>query len=228
MPYDYVRLISGDPVLGLYNNPIPASPTIATNSAAIVTKINSWAGPTSPVLSTYNTVNDFDVPYYKASSTDPLFTISSTTGSYPIGNTVQGLQIRIPDAAKAAGGSDGHMMVEDPAGDWVYDFWVVSSKPAGGGTITASSAGRTRKRGSGFGNSNATAAKIGPWMCRPTLREMMSGQIGHAIPIFVKSTDGTNVWPASGNAGATDTTNSPPCGTWLQYNMTPAAIAALG
>lgn len=228
LSYNYVRTTYGDVTLGLYNSPIPASPTLATNSAAIVTKINSWAGPASLVLSTYNSVNDFDIPVYKAATTDPLFTISVDAASYPIGYTVQGLQIRIPDAAKAAGGSDGHMMVEDPNGGWVYEFWQVTSKPAGGGTLVASSGGRTRKRGPGFGNATATAGRIAPWMARPTIREMKSGHIGHAIPIIMKSTDGTNVWPTSGNAAAGDPTNAPPNGTWLQLNMTPAAIVALG
>lgn len=227
-PYAYTRLLQCSPTLGLYNVPIPASPTLAASSSTYITKVNSWAGPASLVLNTYNSVNDFDVPYYKASASDPLFTISADLGSYGFSYPVNGMQIHIPDAAKAAGGSDGHLVVEDENGGWIYEFWAVTAKPGGGGTLVCSSAGRIRKNSGGFGNAGAIASQTAGWAGRPQARELKVGQIGHALGIVLKSTDGTHVWPANQNAAAGDPTNAPPCGSWLQLNMTPAAIIALG
>lgn len=206
--------------------PLPASPTIAANSAAIVTKINSWAGPASITAGAYNTVDEYDIPIYWASPTDPLFTLSITADSR--GVQLNGTQIRIPDAAKPAGGTDHHLVVVDETRQWVTDFWAVSSKPAGGGTLVATAGGRTRLHGLGFDNANSIASKTAAGLGLIDPDEARNGTINHAIAILTKSTDGTNIWPASGNAAAADPTNAPPCGTWLQLNMTSAAIDALG
>ena len=54
------------------------------------------------------------------------------------------MRVRIPDAAKAAAGSDGHLTVVDQDSGWEYDFWQVRRKPRGGGRLVISWGGRTR------------------------------------------------------------------------------------
>ena len=88
---------------------------------------------------------------------DPLYTVHCLRWTSSC--EVEGHRVRIPSAARPAGGGDGHMAVIQPDG-WEYDFWQVRDKPAGGGTLVVSHGGRTMIDGDGLG-SDATAAEFG-------------------------------------------------------------------
>src|SRR3954447_15627970 len=96
------------------------------------------------------TSRDYARPVYFSKPSDPIYT---TVCSADYGDTcpMQGLQIAIPSAAKPAAGGDGHLTVIDPISDWEYDFWQVTSKPRGGGTIQASWGGHAPVDAFGIG-----------------------------------------------------------------------------
>ncbi len=145
---------------------------------------------------------------------------------------VHGLQVRIPNQAKPAAGGDGHMSVIDQQTGWEWDFWQVTSKPNGGGTLTVSHGGRTMIDGDGLG-SNATAGHFGlaAGVIRP--EELRAGEINHALFMVVNCTSGTSVRPADPQSGRScssigqSNTNAPRMGEHFVLDMTDAEINAL-
>src|ERR687896_733051 len=101
--------------------------------------------------------------------------------------SIEGHRIRIPDAARPAGGGDGHLAVGAEDG-WGYDLWAGSAKPSGGGRLEFGWGGRTRIDGDGLG-SNATAAWFG--LAAGVIRapELEAGRIEHALFMGGRGTD---------------------------------------
>lgn len=223
-----------------FNTLIGANPTVHPQSAAIMANLpgvgNILAGnSTNGVSSGYL---DYDHPLYFGATTDPLFTLNAT-GYAP--SIPSGTQIRIPDAAKPANGLDGHMCVVTPDG-YEYDFYQVTSKPAGGGTLTFVNGGRLLITGPGNSNG-ATAPGFGllAGVIRP--EELIGGQINHALFFTLPGGssaldfgygvlagnpgDGNFVAPAQNGDAIRTGANQLPMGGRLQLNMTDAQIAAL-
>ncbi len=214
-----------------FNRPIPSTPRVHPNSSAIVSRLLSWGDPQTMLAGHSTTNDDYFHPLYYSRAGDPLFTVKCAVAAS--GCKVNGDQVRIPDAARAAGGGDGHLAVIDQATGWEYDFWQVRSKPAGGGTLTVSHGGKTRIDGDGLG-SNATAAWFG--LAAGIIRgpEMQAGTIDHALFAAIKCTAGVSVYPAQPGTTANrcsdfglSNTNAPPLGARLQLAMSDAEINAL-
>lgn len=213
-----------------FNRPVPARPRLLSNSAEIVRRVTSWGGAQRLLAGHADTPRDYFHPLYWSSPGDPLFKIRCVRfGRCP----VEGHRIRIPDAARAAGGGDAHLAVIDPRTGWEYDLWQVRAKPVGGGTIVASYGGRTRIDGSGLG-SNATAAWFGLAAGVIRAAEMRAGTIDHALFAQVRCTSGRSVFPAQrGTSGAAcsrfglDTRHAPPLGARLWLDLRPQQIARL-
>ena len=218
---------------------LAAGTQVHPNSAAIVQKVLSLGSVGNLVAGNADTTGDYGHPTYYAQPTDPGFTLDWTGGGP--GSAIDGMRIRIPDAARRAGGDDGHMTVVQPDG-WEYDFWRVGSKPRGGGTMTFSGGGRTRIDGSGL-DSGATAANFGNLAGIIRAQELAAGRINHALFIVVKCTargtsfgfgtkttsNGSMVYPASHGASAcsSDSGDLPPAGARFALAMTDAQIEAL-
>ncbi len=208
-----------------FNQPLPANPAVLPSSGAVVTRMLGFGDPGNLVAGTADTPEDYGHPSYYSRPTDPWFTIHCTEpwGTCPI----EGMSVQIPDAARPAGGSDAHLAVIDQADGWEYDFWEVTSKPRGGGTIDIGWGGRTRTGGDGLG-SNATAAHFGLQAGIVRAQELESGQINHALFMTVKCTTGGYVYPAQGGGAAcSDPTSAPAGGMRVQLAYTDAEIDAL-
>ena len=213
-----------------FNRRVPSRPRVHHDSAAIVARLTSWGPPQNLLAGHSGTDDDYFHPLYWAQPNDPVFRIRCVRfGRCPI----EGHRIRIPDAASAAAGSDGHMAVLNERTGWEYDFWQVRSKPAGGGDLVVSHGGRTRLRGSGLG-SNATAAWFGlaAGVIRPA--ELTAGRIGHALFMHVRCSAGTSVRPARRGATAApcrsfglDNAGAPPLGARFWLDLSFKEIAAL-
>ena len=217
-----------------FNRGVGTAPRALANSSAVVSRLTGFGPPQSIVGGSADTRDDWDHPLYFSQPSDPVYTIHCVEdwGTCEI----EGMQVRIPDVARPAGGEDGSMGVIDQAGNWEYDFWQVRSKPSGGGTITVSWGGRTEigtPTADGLG-SNATAAHFGTaaGVIRP--EELKAGLIDHALFLVVKCTNGTYVWPAHGpGAGRScssiglSNANAPALGQHFYLDMTDAQIAAL-
>ena len=208
-----------------FNRRIPTGARLHPNSSGIVQRLASKGDPSDLRAGVADSESDWQHPTYYAQPGDPLYTIHCTRswGSCE----VEGMQVRIPDKAKAAGGSDGHMTVVDQASGWEYDFWQVASKPSGGGRIDISWGGRTRIDGDGL-DSDATAAHFGNLAGIIRAQEMQRGRIDHALFMVVDCDNGTKVYPAKGLGSAcSDRTNAPAEGMRFQLDMSSAQIDAM-
>jgi hypothetical protein len=209
-----------------FNRPIPAGAPLVANSQAIVERMVSlYGGPAKMTAGDADTPYDYSHPLYYPRADDPVFTLhcyETSWGTCPI----EGHRIRIPDAARPAGGGDAHMAVIDEASGWEYDLYKVRSKPAGGGTLEFRWGGRTRLDGDGLG-SNATAAHFGLSAGIIRAEEMAAGKINHALFMVVKCTSG-KVYPAlGGGSQCADGTDAPAGGMRFQLGYTEAEIEAL-
>jgi hypothetical protein len=208
-----------------FNRAIPANAPVISNSAAIVRRMVSlYGGPAKMTAGDADSAYDWSHPLYYAQPTDPVFRLHCTEswGTCPI----EGHQVRIPDRARPAGGSDGHLAVLDYSTGWEYDLWRVRSKPAGGGTLDFSWGGRTRLDGDGLG-TNATAAHFALSAGIIRAEEMAAGRIDHALFMVVKCTAG-KVYPAGGGgAQCADPANAPAGGMRFQLDYSSAEIEAL-
>jgi hypothetical protein len=209
-----------------FNRQVPANAPLVANSAAMVRRLVGFGPPLNILAGLAGTPNEYNRPVYFSQVSDPTFTLHCTRldfGTCPL----EGMQIRVPDAAQAAGGSDGHMTVIDQTTGFEYDFWQVSSKPAGGGLLQFSFGGRTRVDGDGRG-SGAVAAEYGTAAGLLREEELAGGSINHALFIAVNCDSGSAVYPATkGGARCADPTNAPPEGARFVLGMSDEQIRAL-
>jgi hypothetical protein len=212
-----------------FNQAVPASATLAANSAAIVSRLTSWGTPGKHASGDAGTAGDWSHPIYYSQPGDPVYTAHCTE---PWGTCdMEGMQIRIPAAAQPAAGSDGHLAVIDQQSGWEYDFYGVKQK--GNGVIVSAWGGRIRIDGDGRGGgSTAADFPLAAGVIRPA--ELAAGSIRHALVISVQCTNGTSVYPAGPGAGrecsemGLPSENAPAMGQHFFLDMSEAQIGALG
>lgn len=215
-----------------WNRVVPRGARVEGRSAAVVGRLLSW-GPAQNLLAGHaDSGADYYHPLYFASGSDPVFELHATQAWGRA--EIEGHRIRVPDAARAAGGGDGHLAVITEDG-WEYDLWAVSSKPRGGGRLEFGWGGRTRVDGDGLG-SNATAAHFG--LAAGVIRapELEAGRIEHALFMGVRCTApaSESVYPAAPGTGepcskqrGESDVDAPPMGARFVLDMSDAEIDAL-
>lgn len=223
-----------------FNQRIAANPRVHPRSDRIVAQLLAWGEPAQLVAGANDSTDDYAHPTYYATSKDPLFWLRSDAPWSR--SAVDGMRIRIPDAARPAAGGDGHMTVVEPDG-WEYDFWQVRSKPRGGGTMRYTHGNRIRIDGDGL-HARATASGFGNLAGIIRAPELAAGRIDHALFLVVRCTtptrgfgygarrragDGAYVYPADGGDArcGSDESDAPPMGARLQLAMSDAQIEAL-
>lgn len=213
-----------------FNRVLPAAARLAPDSAAVVGRVLGFGRARHLVAGYADTPDDFDHPTYWSRRGDPVFRLhcyEASWGRCPI----EGLEIRVPDAARAAAGADGHLTVVDQDSGWEYDLYKVRSKPAGGGLLEFRWGGRTRIDGDGLGSA-ATAARFGSLAGMVRVAELASGRIDHALFATVRCDAGRFVYPARGMGTSCASVGlpvdgAPPMGARLRLAMTPEEIDAL-
>jgi hypothetical protein len=213
-----------------FNRQIPNGARIAPDSREIVARLLSFGPISNLVAGEADSPHDFFHPVYFSQRRDPVFTLhcyQDSWGRCPI----EGDRIRIPNAARPAGGGDAHLTVISRASGWEYDFYKVRSKPRGGGTLVFRWGGRTLIGGDGLG-SGATASGFGGAAGIIRAAELRAGRIDHALFMVARCDAGSWVYPAnkSGSSCADRgiaSDGAPPMGARLQLAMSPAQIAAL-
>jgi hypothetical protein len=209
-----------------FNHRLPANPKVLTGSPGIVDRLEGWGPVQQLAVGNADTPSDYYHPVYTAGPSDPVYTVRCLRWTSSC--EVEGHRIRIPSAARPAGGGDGHLAVVQRDG-WEYDFWQVQSKPAGGGTLVVSHGGRTRYDGDGLG-SDATAAEFGLAAGLIKAEEVQGRSIDHALFVHVRCTSGRSVYPAApGTTGSVcpDTTNAPALGARIWFSLSEPEIARL-
>ena len=209
-----------------FNRSIRAHPRLLPGWRGIVRRFSRLP---SVALTAGADLERWGPPTYWPGRGDPVFRVHCTE---PWGRCeVEGRRLRIPDAARAATGSDGHMTVVDQHGGWEYDFWRVQRKPRGGGRLDVAWGGRTRIDGDGL-DSDATAARFGNLAGAVRAEELAAGRIRHALFLTVPCDAGTWVYPArkSGTSCAEDgesNVDAPPMGARFRLAMSSREIARL-
>jgi hypothetical protein len=224
-----------------FNQRIPAGTKPVANSAALVDAALTYGPPDHLTAGVAQTPDDWGHPTFFARSDDPVYTLR-TTANYGR-NELDGMRIRVPEAARAAGGGDAHMTIVQPNG-WEYDLWQVQSKPSGGGTLAFSWGGRLRIDGDGL-RHGGTASRFGNIAGIIRAPELQAGRIDHALFLVLRCTgtstafgygarrrdgdEGAYVYPAiAGGAPCRPGVSAPPMGAHLRLAMSTAHIAALG
>lgn len=212
-----------------FNRPLPASPQLHPNSSAIVSRLMGFGSVQHLTAGTADTADDWGTPVYYSSPTDPEFTLHC----YENWGTcsIEGHKIRIPDAARASAGGDGHITVVDQASGWEYDLYKVRTKPKGGGVLEFRWGGRTRIDGDGLA-SDATAARYGRLGGIIRAQELEAGSIEHALYMVAYCDSGRYVYPAmktgrSCSSIGLSNADAPPMGTRFQLAMSEPQIDAL-
>jgi hypothetical protein len=208
------------------NRPLPPNPRLVGNSDAMIARILSF-GKLEPIRINAAPHGDYMHPYFFSKPTDPLYTVD---GSRP--DSPDGLKVRIPAAAKPAGGEDHHLAVYDQQGGYEYSFFEFpDSRPAGGGTITVGLAQVAKISGNGGGDdeirgySNAAGTGLMGGVVR--YPEIVAGRIDHAIFLISGRSDGKLVYPARSFAQPCRLRDCPPEGQWLKLDMSAVEIDAL-
>ena len=170
-----------------FNTPVGDRPTVSAQSDQIVANSYLTGGLPSAISTAREPSREYDHPVYHAQPSDPLVTIRAMGGS------VNNMQINLPDHARPAGGSDGHLGVVTPDG-WEYDLWQVTrtgstlnvrigyrQRADGPGIVTPAMALADRTLGGG------TAPNFGLRAGIISAAEMQSGRIPHALFIVIQA-----------------------------------------
>ena len=227
-----------------FNRPLPANPTIAADSGAIISNLTAnnvtFEGGGSQFAFTSD--DGRDGIYYSRPS-DPTVTIHCTyywgpgtcTGADKV--NIDGQQIHVPAGAEPQeGGSDMHMTVVDQANNLEYDFehasWSADHRALDVWAGAEIPAGADLGTGLGSGGTAAGFSTLAGLITEP---ELAAGAINHAIVINVPCSDSV-VYPAAHANGLScdklsgqSPAGSPaPLGTLFQLNMSDAQIAGSG
>ena len=208
-----------------FNRPLPSRPQLARGSAAMVQRVTSWGPPSPYSVGEQDTPNDFSHPTYWSRLSDPRFLVRCA------GCEIDGLRIRIPVAARPAGGTDHHLAVVAQGNGREYDLWR-ARLDLRRHVVHAEGGGETRIGGSGLA-SGATAAGFGNLAGIIRAQELAAGEIDHALFMIVHCDGGRTVYPARGRAHACSHEGrsnraAPPLGARIKLDMSDAEIRALG
>jgi hypothetical protein len=197
----------------LWYQPIPASPAIDANSAAIVAFVA--ANTNFPQVM----INSFGVAVAQTNGSDPLRTISCN--AIACSNLVANNPVPIPLGTEADPGSDGHLAVWHNGTHREYDFWIY------GGSASPSTTGSggtclTDGHDGGINPGHGAVATSMPMLAtllRP--EELIAGLIQHSLAWVGNATAGVRtgfVFPAIGGDGNTSNADAPQEGSLFQLN----------
>lgn len=214
------------------NRPVPAAPTVIPGSARVIARMRAMGAPT-PLYAPADPLSpdsDYYHPVYYSALSDPEYTANVTR---PWDCEIDERSFRIPAAARAASGTDGHLTVVDQWSGVAYDMWQARTPlPAGGGRFDVSCGGVVDMLGDEERYSGASAGGWGLQGGTITVGELRAGRIDHALFATVNCTAPRPVRPSSlwsrGSVCERDATSAPAIGQRLWLDMSAAEIDALG
>ncbi|ADB53300.1 hypothetical protein [Conexibacter woesei] len=172
-----------------YSNASPfnavTSRTIHPQSATIVS--NALASGIGNLVTEQEPAKEYNHPIYYASVTDPVVELDIP------GYSLDGARIPVPAAARAAGGSDGHMAIVTPD-CWSYDLWRARRSS---GIVRAEIGYRQRYDGLGIVTpamtrsdptiGGTTAPYFGAHAGLIRGPELLAGRIDHALFLVIET-----------------------------------------
>ncbi len=233
-----------------WNTPIGASPTVASDSAAVVTWLNSLGGPVDRYMGQAGTAGDYDHPVYWSASGSPFVRVKlsgntgdpstiytpSTTGKRLRVSDLHNRRIPFPAGATPAGGTDGHLTIA--TADRVYDMWQANNWQPGDGRYGCGYGAVYELNGDGSSTDghSATAGGVSLVAGRIRLSQLQAGYIPHALAMVVKYVRRNVVTGVATGCATPDPTTTagdandlqrPVTGSRFQLNYTQAEINAL-
>lgn len=198
----------------IWNTPLASNAPVDARSAALVGELNNELnGPTIPWINT----TEWSVPVYTVAGGQPTSKVSlSGTQWAPLVNAWQ--SVPIPGDARAAGGSDGHLVVWQPTTDTMWEFWRLKGS---GSSWSASWGGRMANVSGSSGiypdKMGGTATSVPLVAGLMTLDELEKGEINHALALAVPDPrKGHCVAPIHREDGTSSHPNAMPEGAHLR------------
>jgi hypothetical protein len=140
----------------------------------------------------------------------------SDHGPYPVpdeapieGWPMNGLPL---ESVQRAGDGDRHLIVVDPAGGALYEFYRAYRRPSGWEASGEATWDLRTNRARPRGWSSADAAGLAMFPSLPRFDECERGSVDHALRFTVNTTRRAFVYPASHQAGSTDSPAAPAMG----------------
>ena len=199
-----------------WNRPLATQETLAANSATLATELNRQVA----AYGTWINTDHYSVPVYTVSATQPLVKVKLDVNAPAL--QAYFAAVPLPANARPAAGYDGHLVVEQPATDTQWEFWVLY-KAADGWHARwgAKIAGASRSPGyiaAPYG-ATATGLPLLGGLLRPA--ELTARRIDHAIALGVPNvTAGVFSWPAQRTDGTVTGPLSLPAGTRFRLPAT--------
>lgn len=200
----------------VWNQPLANDAALDPQSSTYVSALASQVSSAGPWMNTYS----YSVPVFTVPADQPTVTVKLDTPSSPQATALRAswLQVPVPPNAKAATGSDEHMVVIQPSTDRMWEFWKMNLQSDGwhaqwGGTMNNVSTNPGYFTSPGPSNWGATASSLPllGGLIRPS--ELAAGHIDHAIALAIPHTRAQYfTWPAQRTDGDIYSTTAIPEG----------------
>ncbi|MBO1753944.1 hypothetical protein [Allobranchiibius sp. CTAmp26] len=210
-----------------------ASMPLATNSAAMATRMPTLPNNPYGVITSLNTTS-YNIPTYVVDSTVAgcpftTMTASNAAAGSTLAAHVNG-RIPLPPYATPAGGGDSSMAVYDRGSGIMREYFLCRKQSDG--TWTAATGGYyvaaprfTNLPTANYSmelteGSSAVVAMLNP-LLQVGISEARRGEIGHALDFTISNArSGVVSWPAKQSDGTDSNVNTPAEGQWFRFPPT--------
>lgn len=185
----------------VWNAPLSPSAALDPNSAIDVSELSQQVAKYQPWINT----TSYSSPVFTVNVGQPTVQVTLDKSSPAL--QASWMAVPIPATARAAAGSDEHMVVWQPSTDTMWEFWHMhlvagSWHAAWGGTMTSVSTSPGYFTSPSWWGATATSLPLLAGLIRPS--ELASGQIDHALALAIPLTRSQSfTWPAQRTDGRT-------------------------
>jgi hypothetical protein len=211
----------------VWNRELPADAPIDPRSASIMGAFDAEvereiAAKTGPWIDT----TAYSVPIYRVPAGQPTVRVALSAASRGLAAAFRA--VPLPPKARPAKGSDGHLVVWQPATDRLWEFWRLVEGP-GGWSASWGGAMRDVRESPGFYGPSSYPGATRWWGASAsslsiaggliTLEDLEDGVINHALAFSVPNVRaGVFVPPAQRTDGSTRSTTALPEGAHLRLD----------
>jgi hypothetical protein len=211
---------AADPPFGptsAWNAPLADDAPLVADSAPLVAELRRQVAlPSGAWINT----SSYSTPVYIVPAGQPTVRVALDVGYRPLQDDFDA--VPLPDGARPAPGSDGHLTVYQPSADTLWEFWLMRHADDGwharwGGKMT----GVSRNPGYFASPLGATATSLPLLGGLMRIDELQAGRIDHALALAIPEAQaGKLVWPAQRTDGSSTAAAAIPEGT--RFRLDPA------
>jgi hypothetical protein len=200
-----------------WNAPLADDAPLAADSAALVAELRRQVAlPSGAWINS----SSYSTPVYTVAADQPTVRVALDVGYTPLQGDLEA--VPLPEDARAAPGSDGHLTVYQPSTDTLWEFWLMRREADGwharwGGKLT----GVSQSPGYLAAPLGATATSLPLLGGLMRIDELQAGRIDHALALAIPAARaGKTVWPAQRTDGTSTDPAAIPEGT--RFRLDPA------